>query len=480
MRQPLRGSRGPRTAAPGRAAGRRRRFAAAMSAGGVVELDAGAVALEVAVPRIAAGEQRRRRDRRRGATAIPSRPSPCADKLGARRPGAERPAPRPSVRAPAAAAPGRAPGARVRAVRAAPGGRTVQPGSSRRLIALAIPQRRRGSDPLWFKDAVIYETHVKSFYDSNGDGIGDLRGLMREARLPPGPRHHLPVAAAALPVAAQGRRLRHRRLQGHPPRLRHARRLPPAGRGGARARHPRARRAGGEPHLRPAPLVPARAPRAARLARARVLRLERHRPAATRTRASSSPTPRSRTGPGIRRRSSTTGTASSATSRTSTSRTRRCSGRCSTRSRFWAELGVDGVPARRGAVPRRGGRHELREPARHARGASRSPRASSTSTSPGACCSPRRTSGPTTCAPTSARATSATWRSTSRSCRASSWRCGSRTWSRSSRSCGARPPIPDTCQWALFLRNHDELTLEMVIERRARLHVPRLQRRTRG
>jgi maltose alpha-D-glucosyltransferase/alpha-amylase len=26
------------------------------------------------------------------------------------------------------------------------------------------------------------------------------------------------------------------------------------------------------------------------------------------------------------------------------------------------------------------------------------------------------------------------------------------------------PPIPDTCQWATFLRNHDELTLEMVTE----------------
>ena len=26
------------------------------------------------------------------------------------------------------------------------------------------------------------------------------------------------------------------------------------------------------------------------------------------------------------------------------------------------------------------------------------------------------------------------------------------------------PPIPDTCQWAMFLRNHDELTLEMVTD----------------
>ncbi|HSE82936.1 MAG TPA: maltose alpha-D-glucosyltransferase, partial [Thermodesulfobacteriota bacterium] len=32
-------------------------------------------------------------------------------------------------------------------------------------------------DPLWYKDAVIYELHVKSFYDSNNDGVGDFRGL---------------------------------------------------------------------------------------------------------------------------------------------------------------------------------------------------------------------------------------------------------------------------------------------------------------
>ncbi|WP_372694332.1 maltose alpha-D-glucosyltransferase, partial [Immundisolibacter sp.] len=32
-------------------------------------------------------------------------------------------------------------------------------------------------DPLWFKDAIIYELHVKAFFDSNQDGIGDFRGL---------------------------------------------------------------------------------------------------------------------------------------------------------------------------------------------------------------------------------------------------------------------------------------------------------------
>jgi maltose alpha-D-glucosyltransferase/alpha-amylase len=31
--------------------------------------------------------------------------------------------------------------------------------------------------PLWYKDAVIYELHVRAFCDGNGDGIGDFRGL---------------------------------------------------------------------------------------------------------------------------------------------------------------------------------------------------------------------------------------------------------------------------------------------------------------
>jgi maltose alpha-D-glucosyltransferase / alpha-amylase len=35
-------------------------------------------------------------------------------------------------------------------------------------------------DPLWYKEAVIYELHVKSFFDSNGDGIGDFRGLIEK------------------------------------------------------------------------------------------------------------------------------------------------------------------------------------------------------------------------------------------------------------------------------------------------------------
>ena len=38
-------------------------------------------------------------------------------------------------------------------------------------------QLAEADDGLWYKDAIIYELHVKAFYDSNNDGIGDFRGL---------------------------------------------------------------------------------------------------------------------------------------------------------------------------------------------------------------------------------------------------------------------------------------------------------------
>ena len=33
------------------------------------------------------------------------------------------------------------------------------------------------ADELWFKDAIMYQLHVKAFADSNNDGIGDFVGL---------------------------------------------------------------------------------------------------------------------------------------------------------------------------------------------------------------------------------------------------------------------------------------------------------------
>jgi maltose alpha-D-glucosyltransferase/alpha-amylase len=35
-------------------------------------------------------------------------------------------------------------------------------------------------DPLWYKDAVIYQLHIKAFFDSNNDGIGDFAGLIQK------------------------------------------------------------------------------------------------------------------------------------------------------------------------------------------------------------------------------------------------------------------------------------------------------------
>ena len=35
-------------------------------------------------------------------------------------------------------------------------------------------------DPLWYKDAIIYQLHVKAYLDANGDGIGDFQGLTQK------------------------------------------------------------------------------------------------------------------------------------------------------------------------------------------------------------------------------------------------------------------------------------------------------------
>jgi maltose alpha-D-glucosyltransferase/alpha-amylase len=45
-------------------------------------------------------------------------------------------------------------------------------------VGAAQPSEAR-TDSLWYKDAVIYEVHARAFTDSNGDGIGDFRGLLQ-------------------------------------------------------------------------------------------------------------------------------------------------------------------------------------------------------------------------------------------------------------------------------------------------------------
>ena len=41
-------------------------------------------------------------------------------------------------------------------------------------------RKNSASDPLWYRDAIIYELPVKSFYDANQDGLGDFAGLIEK------------------------------------------------------------------------------------------------------------------------------------------------------------------------------------------------------------------------------------------------------------------------------------------------------------
>jgi maltose alpha-D-glucosyltransferase/alpha-amylase len=47
-------------------------------------------------------------------------------------------------------------------------------------LSIAPKSSGSASDPLWYQDAIIYEVHVKAFKDSNGDGIGDFPGLLQK------------------------------------------------------------------------------------------------------------------------------------------------------------------------------------------------------------------------------------------------------------------------------------------------------------
>ncbi|RZI42520.1 maltose alpha-D-glucosyltransferase [Herbaspirillum sp. HC18] len=46
--------------------------------------------------------------------------------------------------------------------------------------AAAMKIRPFSDDPHWYKDAIIYQVHVKSYFDSNNDGIGDFAGLIEK------------------------------------------------------------------------------------------------------------------------------------------------------------------------------------------------------------------------------------------------------------------------------------------------------------
>ena len=166
------------------------------------------------------------------------------------------------------------------------------------------------TDQLWYKDAIIYQLHVKSFFDSNDDGIGDFPGLISKldyiADLGANAIWLLPFYPS--PRLDDGYDISEYR-EVHPDYgtladFRHFVRA------GTRARHARDHRTRGQSHLRPASVVSARPARQAWLALARLSMSGRIPIRNMPERGSYSSTASARIGPGIRSPVPTIGIAS--------------------------------------------------------------------------------------------------------------------------------------------------------------------------
>jgi oligo-1,6-glucosidase len=50
--------------------------------------------------------------------------------------------------------------------------------ASSAMCTSANAENSKGNERVWWKEAVVYQIYPRSFKDSNGDGVGDLRGII--------------------------------------------------------------------------------------------------------------------------------------------------------------------------------------------------------------------------------------------------------------------------------------------------------------